>query len=83
MRARSPPVYLRDFAYANSTTEVMREDRPRADINAATSARSFAEYVSVFSLLRGKGRGGKKDEKGEWRISSARPLAPISGGSPA
>jgi hypothetical protein len=45
---RLPPVYSRDFAYANSTTVVLR--MARGNIGDST-ARSFAEYVSLSLFL--------------------------------
>ncbi|TKA62844.1 hypothetical protein B0A55_11008, partial [Friedmanniomyces simplex] len=44
----SAPVYSRDFAYANNEAVVLAQQpvmrAPRAEINAETSAKTFAEY---------------------------------------
>lgn len=45
---RLPPVYSRDFAYADSVTVILRMARGNI---ANTTARSFAEYVDVSSCL--------------------------------
>lgn len=46
---RSPPIYSRDFAYANNSPVLrrypMRAPGAASSINAATSAKTFASYV--------------------------------------
>ena len=51
--SKTPPVYSRDFAYAENGPQVLAHPMriQRADINAETSARSFAEYVHPSTLL--------------------------------
>lgn len=44
--SRSPPIFSRDFAYADSSPVVLAEESRMAGLNIADfSAASFAEYV--------------------------------------
>ena len=49
----SAPVYSRDFAYAHTAASLAHPPMraQRADINAETSAKTFAEYVRPTSYL--------------------------------
>ena len=55
----SAPVYSRDFAYADSAASLAHPPMraPRADINAETSAKTFAEYVRPTSYLSAAAAG--------------------------
>lgn len=45
----SPPVLSRDFAYAHNGPTIILAERPmRHQINAGTSAKTFAEYVHLL-----------------------------------
>ena len=49
--SRSPPIFSRDFAYADSSPVILSERSRMADENIAEfSATSFAEYVCLLVL---------------------------------